>query len=309
MVTVALADSILWQRASYRRESKDPREDDDLLRLLDTPKPLPPRSFDGLGLKREFEAWTERADVPIPTKIPRNKGYELTHQLPGIDPYVASAILRLKDRGKLQEALQMPRIQRLSTEARQALLDVVPTEPAEARQALLDEVPTKPIVIKQHPVKLIKDKKWRDCIDLLEPRVAQSASDSFLDHFFLAMAFWGIGDETRTKELCHLTREEQLERSTMESILQEQSIELIPAWSLVFWNAGDSAAAKKFLDHCDESLTAAREDLEDDSGLFSVWRFRPVKPAQFVEDCHEQRLMIQGANIPPPFLGKALVRA
>lgn len=89
----------------------------------------------------------------------------------------------------------------------------------------------------------------------------------------------------------------------MESILEEldtSNIEPIPLLSLLFWKAGDKAAAKRFLDRCDELLSAVLE--ADD--FFSVWRFRKVTRAQFQTDCDSQRQMIKGAAIRPYFLSK-----
>ncbi len=285
LVSVALADSILWQRTSYRRQLKLPGEVDDLFQLLDAPKPSPSRGFDAAELKREFDARIEESTLPFPS----DSGYSLTHHVPGIDPYVASAFQRLRQLDKVQEALEKPRIRQLSSEVRQALIEEAPMSLPSNDQASLRQ--------------LIRDKKWRAVITLLEPRIAQSTSKSYLDHFLLAMAFWGAGNEARATELCCSAREIMLEGSTVGSILQEldtNNIEQIPLLSLIFWRVGDSATAKRFLDRCDELLT----EVSEADAFFSVWRFRPVTRGQFVADCHSQRQMIKGAAIRPYFLGK-----
>ena len=293
--TVALADSILWQRASYRRRLNLPGAVDDLLRLLDAPTRPQSRRLDAAALNREFsarsvrmksleiesiefESWT----IPLDTADPLTSGFR------GIDPYVASAFQRLKQLDKVQEALQKPRIQQL---------------PPEARQALIADAPITTPFAEQEPLRLIQARKWRAAIILLEARVDRSSSTNLLDLFYLAMAYWGAGNEARATELCCSAREFMLEGNQVESILQEfdsNDIELIPLRSLIFWKAGDSTAAKRFLDRCDELLTAA---LEADA-FYSVWRFQHVELSQFQEDCHSQLQMIKGAAIRPYFLGR-----
>jgi len=295
LVRVALADSIHWQRASYRRHLNDPREVDDLWQLLESPKPSLSRGFDPTGLKREFGARTQGSHLPefgsiTLMPIPSDKGYSLTHVVPGVDSYVASAFhrLRLLAPDKMQEALHTARIQQL---------------PPEARQRLIADEPLAPPSDKQEPLRLIRARKWRDAITLLEARISQSSSTSYLDLFFLAMAFWGAGNDARATELCCSVRELILEGSQVESILEEldtSNIEQIPLLSLSFWKAGDKVAAKCFLDRCDELLSVA---LEADA-FFSIWRFRVVTRAQFETDCHSQRQMIKGAAIRPYFLRK-----
>ena len=196
-------DTLLWQRASGRIRrnvgkccsgrqhplaasflspaSKRSAQVDDLLQLLDGPKPSPSRGFDPAGLKREFDARTQGSKLPefgsiTLTLIPHDTGYSLTHNVPGIDPYVASAFQQLRRLApdKMQEALHRPRIQQLPPEARQRLIDAPLATPS----------------AEQEPLRLIRARQWRAAITLLE-HVSQSSSTSYLDLFSLAVALLG----------------------------------------------------------------------------------------------------------------------
>jgi hypothetical protein len=218
--------------------------------------------------------------------IPSDTGYSLTHDVPGIDPYTASAFQRLRQLNRIQEAEQKFRIQQLSSKARRTL---------DAEAAVI--LPS----IEQDPLRLIRAKKWRAAIALLEARVAQSSST--LDRLLLPLAYWGAGNESRAAELCRPAIEFMLEGDPVESCLEQMNtneIDHFPLLSLLFWRAGDSGTAKRFLDRCEELLTEASET----DAYFSVWRFRHVTRRQFGEDCHAQRQMIQGAGLRPYFLGK-----
>ncbi len=290
------SDSIRWQRASYRRHMKlegpsDPRHD--LLRLLDSSRPAPPRRLGLIRLPPDFFArsggvmspgpeLTELDTTPIDTADPLRRDFL------GIDPYVASAFLQLRRLGGEAEALQKPGIQQLSSEQ---------------QQALIAETPITTLHPDIEPEFLIYHKQWRKAIAVLEARVAQSSVANPGDLFNLAMAFWGAGNEARASEYCRSATELMLKGKEIDTLLQElatDDIEMIPLLSLMFWRAEDAAAANRLLDRCDELLSEVSE--ADD--FFSVWRYRRVKRDQFEEDCHLLRKMIMGAAIPPHFLDK-----
>jgi tetratricopeptide (TPR) repeat protein len=274
-------DSLLWQRASYRRRLQQfPGAVDDLLQLLEAPAPQQS------GHSDEDAGSPELDTTPLDTADP------LTRDFPGIDPYVASAIQQLRQLAsdKVPEALQKPRIQQLSPEARQALIADVPT--------------TRPS-IEQNPERLFRAKQWRAVIALLEPRVAQPSATTPADLLYLAMAHWGCGNDARSIEISQSLKEMMLKGSDLASMgqnLDAESLQGIPLLSLVFWRAGDPDTAKGLLDRCDELLTEVSGD-----NFFSYWRFHSVNRDQFQEDCDSLRRMIEGrAAIHPVFLGKEL---
>jgi hypothetical protein len=171
------SDSIRWQRASYRRRLQQfPGAVDDLLQLLEAPAPQES------GHSDEDAGSPELDTTPLDTADP------LTRDFPGIDPYVASAFQQLRQLAsdKVPEALQKPRIQQLSPEARQALIDNTPITPPSVEHNLEG---------------LILAKQWRDAIALLEKRFGLPSSTRLEDLFYLAMAYWGSGNEARATEL------------------------------------------------------------------------------------------------------------
>jgi len=158
------SDSILWQRASYRRRLRHPSTVEDLLWLLEPRTPqqsLPPTALQ-LQLRRMLVLSGRRRDPESPAldTAPLNTADPLTHDFPEIDPYIASAIQQLRRLApdKVAEAVQKPRIQQLSPEVRQALITDTP---------LSEE---------QDPQRLIRARNWRAAIVLLESRISQSSS-------------------------------------------------------------------------------------------------------------------------------------
>jgi tetratricopeptide (TPR) repeat protein len=299
-------DRLLWQRASYCRRLHLPGAVDDLLRLLDAPIVPQSKPLNAVGLRANYvpywlrslpwQVWDPESRYPESPELdtePLDTSDPLTHDFSGIDPYVASAFLQLRRLApeKFQDALQKPRILQLSPEARQALIADAPPPPA------------------SDPRFLIHTRQWAAVIALLEPGVAEWSSSNPENLFYLAMAYWGSGNESRATELCRSARELILEGTQPDSILaalDTKPVEYIPYLSflsLLFWKAGDVASAKPFLDRCDELVTKAiRAD-----GFFSFWRFKSVSPDIFHEDCDSQRRMMQGAQgiaIRPYFLGK-----
>jgi len=286
------SDSIRWQRASYRRRLKDPRAVADLLCLLEAPATQPSARSEETQLNQmvilpemEQEAKSPELDTtPIDTADP------LTGDFPGINRYVASAFQQLRrlNRDKLKEAEEKPRIQQLSPEDRDALIEDTPTPPS----------------AKTDPRRLIRLKKWRLAIALLEPRVTKPSAANVADLCCLAMAYWGDGNEAQATRYCCDAVTSFLQERHLDLAVQElgdsAKLQDLPLWSLTFWKAGDAATAKRILDRCEERLAEAVQE----DHFFSFWRFRPVDRSQFQGDCHEQRQMIQGAAIPPPFLGK-----
>jgi hypothetical protein len=260
-------DSLLWQRASYRRRLRLPGAVDDLLRLLEVP--APPKS--DLG-------------SPKLDTTPLDTAYPLTPDFPGIDRYAVSAFQQLRrlDPDKIQVAKKKPRIQQLAPDVQQALIADAPItfSPLSAD-------------LKQDPDYLIRSRRWRDVIALLEARVAQPSSTFLADLFALAMAYWGTGNEARATELCRSACEHMPEGS-------EPDPEEIAFRSLLFWRAGDGNRARKLLDRCEELLAEVSGD-----EFFSCWRYQFVNRDQFQEDCESLRKMVEGkAAIRPVFLGK-----
>jgi MinD-like ATPase involved in chromosome partitioning or flagellar assembly len=277
-------DSLLWQRASYRRRLQLPGAVDDLLRLLEVPAPPKTRHFE-----------PEDAGSPESDTTPLDTADPLTPDFPDIDRYAASAFQQLRrlDPDRIQEAMKKPRIQQLSPDAQQALIADVPF----IRRNPLSEVQ------KQDPGYLFRARRWRDLIALLETRVAQPSSTSLADLFYLAMAYWGDGNEARATEVCHGFRELMLKARDPASMAQNlgaSALQEIPLMSLMFWRAGDAITARKLLDRCDELLAEVSGD-----DFFSYWRFHPVNRDQFQEDCESLRKMIEDkACIRPFFLGR-----
>jgi tetratricopeptide (TPR) repeat protein len=287
------SDSILWQRASYRRRLGLPGAVDDLLRLLEARTPEHSiLSTARQGLKRRDPQSPELDTTPLNTADPLEPGFNSWEAgFAGINPYVASAFQRLRQLTpeKEQEALRKPRVQQLSPEARQALVANNTFAAWETHQ-------------------LFRCGKWQALITRLGPRVAPPSStpvlDSFWDLFYLAMAYWGCGNDARSIAVCQSARELILEESDPASMVQNfgvDDLQEIPLWSLIFWRAGDASTARELLDRCDELLAKV-----PDGYFFSYWRFCSVKRDLFQEDCESLRKMIQGVKIRPFFLGKVL---
>jgi tetratricopeptide (TPR) repeat protein len=287
-----LLDSILWQRASYRRRLRHPGAVEDLLWLLEArtqQQPIPPHTARQMQLSRMPALRGKQWDPESPEldRAPLDTADPMTYDFRGIDPYVVSAFQQLRQHApeKVAEALQKPRIQQLLPEARQALVENTPPS------------------AEQDPECLIRARRWRTAIALLEARVAKASSPDPRILFYLAMAYWGDSNESRAIELCRSARELMLEGINLETSIQElntNDLQEIPLWSLMFWRAGDATTARQFLDRCDELLSESEGD-----DFFSVWRFHSAKRDQFQEDCDSQRKMIAGkAAIRPVFLGK-----
>jgi tetratricopeptide (TPR) repeat protein len=270
------SDSIRWQRASYRRRLKLPGVENDLFRLLDASPP--PKPLDFGALLRIAKHLPDTAFIY--NSDPLNRDY------PDVNPYVASAFQQLRRLGREAEASRKPRIQQL---------------PPEARQALIADTPR----IQEHPLWLIRARQWQAAIARLESRIAQPPLTNPWDLFYLAMAYWGAGNEARATELCQQARAIVIGgmANHPDAVLQgldTDGLQEAPFLSLMFWRAGDGDTAKRFLDRCDELLAEAPEA----DAFFSVWRLAEVNRRQFEADGLSLRRMIQGVAIRPYFLGK-----
>jgi tetratricopeptide (TPR) repeat protein len=274
------SDSILWQRASYRRRLGIPGEAEDLLTLLEGGSSVasnPNRVF-------EIECWRDLESPELDTS-PLDKSYPLEADTSFLNPHVASAFRRLRQIApeKAQQVLEMPRVQKL--------FELAPY--VECKQEEL--------------VYAIQSRQWQALINSLEERVGQSTPVSFSVHFYLSMAYWGSGDEARSIEVCKTARDSLLQGSDPATWLRgfDGFPPLMTDWmsllSLIFWRAGDTDSALELLDRCDELLAKGHKGF-----FFSYWRFHSVSWDLFQEDCDLLRKMIQGGgrtDIRPVFLG------
>jgi MinD-like ATPase involved in chromosome partitioning or flagellar assembly/tetratricopeptide (TPR) repeat protein len=305
---VELSDNdsvLLWQRASYRQKVKHPGAASDLLALLDSRTPERLANTGLVELRRVNQALQAELDSLIRFTSPRDSDWlynpveldtrpldtaePLAEYLPGLDLFVVSAIRQLRrlEPGRIEEALQKPCVQCLSEDQKRLVLEPVPAD-------LLSP----PSHLEQNPLYLIGRQRWSEAIRLLELQPEKPFG------FQLAMAYWGAGKEDQATDLCRSILAGLFpEGLPIRSLLEISGIDpsFVQILFLICFRKGDRELAKEFLD-LQEELAFAHEE----NHIFSYWRYRTVSLVQFKADCDDQRQMLHGAAISPPFLGRAV---
>jgi cellulose biosynthesis protein BcsQ len=304
-----------WQRALFHQKLENTRQAaDDLLRLLDT-RTAAAQVLEQLRDMFAYQTEETKAliaelsnktveEVTVPSHLTIISDYlylselnlqmgdtsdKLDDDLPGIDPYIVSAMRRLREWSpkQFEEAKQKPCIQRL---------------PPEDQDRLFAERPT--ITVDSDPVFLISTRQWDRAIALLEPQVKSSATADPESAFHLAMAYWGAGDEKKAIDssklavgrlLESLTSAEETRRSPWPTDFQ--------MLSLLFAQQKECEKAKAVIGFIRDHPQVLHPP--EGISLFSCWRYKKVSLKQFAEDCYAQWLMIKGAKFRPPFLAPA----
>jgi MinD-like ATPase involved in chromosome partitioning or flagellar assembly len=113
--------------------------------------------------------------------------------------------------------------------------------------------------------------------------------------WYLAMAYWGNTGRLRP-DLCKQAAEQLLHAVEPYPQFGAENCQRL---SLLYWGVGDADRASAFLDRAFEE-SSNRGLLRGVSG----WTFREASAHEFRQHCEEQRRMILGEPVRPPFLGE-----
>ncbi len=284
---------LLWQRASYRRRvNMTGRAVSDLLHLLDvcgTQKSdgVPGGDDEFKSLVPDDETTDWRFAFPEDFRDSHSVASALSDysdallHLPGIDPYVASAVWQLRQLSgeAYEEAKWKPVVAALSPEARERLF----ADRLSVRQ-------------EDDAHDLIRAQRWMEAVDLLERRLKESDSWPLDDALCLFLARGHLGDEGEVRK-CAVEA-----RGRFRALGGKANLSTLPMIALVYWKTGDRETAERILRFIDERAPAPARP------LFSYCRFRRVSWTMFKEDCLMLRQIFNGATLWPPFLGRESMR-
>ncbi len=283
---------LLWQRASYRRRVNMTRGAvADLLHLLDVRGPQQSQrvpaeedELEELALDHwETEETDWRFDFPEefrdsqPVTASFSDYSDTLLHLPGIDPYVASAVWQLRQLSPeaYAEAKRKPVVTALSPEVQARLF----------AESLLPRQ-------EDDPHDLIRAQKWKEAVDLLGPRLEQSDSWPLDDGVCLFLALGRLGEEDELRK-CALKVKDRFR-----AIGRKANLPTLQMIALVYWKAGDRERADRILRFIDEKAPAPARP------IFSYCRFTRVSWKQFKEDGLLLQQIVRGATLWPPFFGK-----
>jgi hypothetical protein len=157
---------------------------------------------------------------------------------------------------------------------------------------------------------LLRERLWKDAIQYLETEAVEFPKQCRWEEsvnippkdmlqgeriWYLAMAYWGNTGSLRP-DLCKQAAEHLLHALEPYPQFGAENCQRL---SLLYWGVGDADRASTFLERAVEESS--------NKGLLrgvSDWTFREASVHEFRQHCEEQRRMILGEPVRPPFLGE-----